>query len=102
MDFTCRPIGILRSPFHDLNEMPVQATDAASAPGTAESFPEHADWLKDLDGSSQVMLLNDPRRAQQVKVRLIPFLDPEERGVFSRRAIAAQPDRAVDLPADTR
>lgn len=86
MDIVYHPIGILHTPFHDLRDMPIQPTGAASTPGTAEIFPEYADGLKDLDGFSHVILLFHLHQVREAKLRVVPFLDSEPRGVFATRA----------------
>jgi len=85
MDIVYHPIGILHTPFHDLRDMPIQPTGTASAPGTAEIFPEYADGLKDLDGFSHVILLFHLHQVREAKLRVVPFLDSEPRGVFATR-----------------
>jgi tRNA-Thr(GGU) m(6)t(6)A37 methyltransferase TsaA len=86
MDIIYHPIGILHTPFRRLRDMPIQPTGAASAPGTADIFAEFADGLKDVDGFSHVILLYHLHRARQARLRVIPFLDSEERGIFATRA----------------
>lgn len=86
MDIVYHPIGILHTPFHDLRDMPIQPTGTASAPGTAEIFPEYADGLKDLDGFSHVILLFHLHQVREAKLRVVPFMDSEPRGVFATRA----------------
>jgi tRNA-Thr(GGU) m(6)t(6)A37 methyltransferase TsaA len=86
MEILYHPIGVLHTPFHDLRVMPIQPTGVASAPGTAEIFPEYADGLKDLDGFSHVILIYHLHHVRQAKLRVIPFLDSEVRGVFATRA----------------
>ena len=63
----CRPIGIIHTPFKELENMPIQPSGAAGIPGTVELIPEFADGLKDLDGFSKRIL---PR--QGGRVILIP------------------------------
>ncbi len=86
MDIVYHPIGILHTPFHDLRDMPIQPTGTASAPGTAEIFPEYADGLRDLDGFSHVILLFHMHQVREARLRVVPFLDSEPRGVFATRA----------------
>jgi tRNA-Thr(GGU) m(6)t(6)A37 methyltransferase TsaA len=86
MDITYHPIGILHTPFHDLRDMPIQPTGAASAPGTAEIYAEYADGLQDLDGFSHVILLYHLHQSRRVDLRVVPFLGLEPRGVFATRA----------------
>lgn len=86
MDITYHPIGLLHTPFHDLRDMPIQPSGAASAPGTAEIYAEYAEGLQDLDGFSHVILLYHLHQVREAKLRVVPFLDSEPRGVFATRS----------------
>lgn len=80
------PIGIFHTPFESLEEMPIQPTGKASAPGTAEIFPEYRAALEDLDRFSHVILIYHLHRVEGWKAKVTPFLDTTERGLFSTRA----------------
>jgi tRNA (adenine37-N6)-methyltransferase len=86
MDIIYHPIGVLHTPFQDLDDMPIQSTGEASAPGTAEIFAEYADGLQDLDGFSHLILLYHLHQIRRTSLRVIPFLDSEPRGIFATRA----------------
>ena len=79
-------IGIIHSPFTDLDQMPIQPTGDASAAGFAEIFPDYVGGLKDIDGFSHVILLYHLHKISTLKLVVTPFLDLEPRGVFSTRA----------------
>ncbi|MEF2144110.1 MAG: tRNA (N6-threonylcarbamoyladenosine(37)-N6)-methyltransferase TrmO [Desulfovibrionaceae bacterium] len=80
------PIGILRTPFTDPKNMPIQPTGAIGISGTLELLPEFADGLRDLDGFSHIILLYHFHKAQGHELLVTPFLDKTERGVFATRA----------------
>lgn len=82
----CRPIGIIRSPFRELENMPIQPSGAAGIRGTVELFPEFAEGLKDLDGFSHLVLLYHFHESRGYKLTVTPFLDSELRGLFATRA----------------
>jgi len=86
VDIIYRPIGVLHTPFHDLRDMPIQPTGTASAPGTAEIFPEYAEGLQDLDGFSHIILLYHLHQVRRVDLCVVPFLGSEPRGIFATRA----------------
>jgi tRNA-Thr(GGU) m(6)t(6)A37 methyltransferase TsaA len=86
MEISYRPIGVVRSPFSDLREMPIQPSSETSAPGKVEVFPEFAPALKDLDGFSHVILIYHLHRATRVDLTVTPFLGSEKRGIFATRA----------------
>ena len=86
MHITYQPIGVIHSPFTSLEQMPIQPTGAASAPGTIEVFPEFAAGLQDLEGFSHLYLLYHLHQVRQARLQVIPFLDSRPRGVFATRA----------------
>ena len=86
MQITLEPIGTIHSPFTDLKDMPIQPVGVACRAGTAHILPGFVDGLKDLDGFSHLILLYHLHRAQRTDLRVKPFLDPEQKGVFATRA----------------
>ena len=86
MDITYHAIGLICSPFKDLEAMPIQPTSKASAPGRIEIFPEFVDGLKDLDGFSHIILLYHMHAIREQALTVIPFLDSSPRGLFATRA----------------
>ena len=83
---TFEPIGVIHSPFTKLEGMPIQPAGAAGVKGAVEVFPEYADGLKDLDGFSHIVLLYHFHRSKGHRLRVVPFMDTEERGLFATRA----------------
>ena len=81
-----RPVGVIHTPFKELENMPIQPSGAAGVRGTVELFPEFADGLKDLDGFSHLILLYHFHESRGYKLIVTPFLDSEPRGVFATRA----------------
>ncbi|MCW7752800.1 tRNA (N6-threonylcarbamoyladenosine(37)-N6)-methyltransferase TrmO [Desulfobotulus sp. H1] len=79
-------IGTIYSPFSDLQNMPIQPVGAADVEGTVVIMPAFVDGLKDLDGFSHLYLFYFFHGARQEKMRVVPFMDTEERGVFSTRS----------------
>lgn len=86
MEINYRPIGIIHSPFTDIEGMPIQPTGASGIRGTVEVFPEFAEGLKDLAGFSHVILLYHFHRVQGAKLVVTPFMDSRPHGVFATRA----------------
>ena len=86
MDTRYRTIGFIRSPFKELEAMPIQPTSEASAPGKVEIFPEFVKGLKDLDGFSHVILLYHMHATREQALTVTPFLDSSPRGIFATRA----------------
>jgi len=81
-----KEIGIIHSPYKDLQGMPIQPSGAAGVKGTAEVHPEYQAGLKDLDGFSHLILLYEFHLSQGYKLEVVPFLDNTPRGLFATRA----------------
>ena len=86
MKVVFKPIGIIHSPFHKLEEMPIQPSSESSGQGTLEIYPEFVDGLKDLSGFSHIYLLYHFHKTRQFKMLVTPFLDTEPHGIFATRA----------------
>lgn len=82
-----QPIGIIHSPFAEPEGTPIQAT-ASDAAGRVEVLPPYVDGLQGLEGFSHVVLLYHLHRTGHPQLRVRPFLDDEEHGVFATRAPA--------------
>lgn len=80
------PIGTIHTPFTDLAGMPIQPPGAAGVKGEVEVLDEYRAGLKDLDGFSHVVLLYAFHRSEGFKLRVVPFMDTEPRGLFATRA----------------
>jgi len=81
-----RPIGTIRSPFKDVEGMPIQPAGALGTAGTVELEPEYVEGLRDLDGFSYILLVYHFHLAKGYSLKVKPFLDDNHRGVFSTRA----------------
>ncbi len=86
MKIEFEPIGIIHTPFSSREGMPVQPAGAAGVKGTVEVFEKYREGLDDLDGFSHVILLYHFHRSEGFKLRVVPFLDSQLRGLFSTRA----------------
>lgn len=83
---TYKPIGIIHSPFHEREGMPIQPRGAQGVRGTIELMPEYSEALVDLDGFSHIILLYHFHRSDRCNLTIKPFLDNSPHGVFSTRA----------------
>ena len=81
-----KSIGIIRSPFRDLRDMPIQPTGAAGVQGEVVLDRPYQEGLRDLDGFSHLYLLYLFHRVEGWKPLVVPFLDTEPRGIFATRA----------------
>jgi tRNA-Thr(GGU) m(6)t(6)A37 methyltransferase TsaA len=86
MKIEYRPIGIVHSPFEDAEGAPIQPSRANSARGSVEVFDEYVEGLSDLDGFSHIILLCHLHKSRGFRLKVVPFLDTELRGLFATRA----------------
>lgn len=82
------PIGTIHSPYHALEGVPHQPTAGRGVAGSIDIFPEYVDGLVDLEGFSYVVLLYHFHMSHGFSLRVTPFYDDRERGVFATRAPA--------------
>lgn len=80
------PIGIIRSPFRDIEGMPIQPLAAKGIAGTIELAPAYGAGLKDLGGFSHLILLYHFHLSEGYALQVKPFLDDCRHGVFATRA----------------
>ena len=81
-----KPIGIIRTPFTELEGMPIQPKGATGVKGTVELFHDFQAGLKDIDGFSHIILIYMFHRCQGFNLQVVPFMDTTSRGVFATRA----------------
>ncbi len=86
MTIAYTPIGVIQTPFTDLEGMPVQPSAAKAAKGRIVVEPDYAEGLRDLDGFSHIILLYHFHRATGYRLTVTPFLDTVARGLFATRA----------------
>lgn len=81
-----QPIGTIRSPFTTLEDMPIQPKGAKDIIGTLIVHDEFQQGLADLEGFSHIYLIYEFHLAKKTALTVVPFMDTEERGVFSTRS----------------
>lgn len=86
MKIEYRPIGIVHSPYDDRKTAPKQPCRAPKVRGTVEVFAEYAEGLRDLDGFSHIVLLCHLHQSTSYRLRLVPYLETELRGLFATRS----------------
>ena len=88
-EISCRPIGLIRSPFKEPAGTPIQSLAARDVEGTVEIDPEYADGLRDIEGFSRLILIYYFHLCTKPSSLLVkPFLDNQTRGIFATRAPA--------------
>ena len=81
-----QPIGVIHSPFERVEGIPIQPSHARGVKGTVELYPEFVEGLCDVDGFSHVILLYHLHESKGYRLKVVPFLDTEPRGLFATRA----------------
>ena len=81
-----KPIGVICSPFKELDKMPIQPKSAVGELGKVVVDDEYAAGLQDLEGFSHIYLIYKFHQCRKTKLKVIPFMDVVERGVFATRA----------------
>jgi tRNA-Thr(GGU) m(6)t(6)A37 methyltransferase TsaA len=66
--------------------MPIQSSAAQGIKGQIVVNEEYVEGLCDLDGFSHIYLLYHLHLSKSYNLKVIPFLDDQQRGVFSTRA----------------
>jgi len=83
---TYKQIGVIRSPFTEPQNTPIQPAGASGIVGSVEIFSEYNSALKDLNGFSHIILLYHFHLSSGHSLLVKPFLDSELRGVFATRS----------------
>ena len=84
MEFIMRPIGIIHSPFQEKEQTPIQPS-RSQAKGRVEVYPEFAAGLEDIEGFSHIILLYMFHQSSGFTLRVKPFLDDQQHGLFATR-----------------
>lgn len=84
MKIIMQPIGVIHSPFTEKGQTPIQAS-RSQAIGTVEIEPKFLEGLQDLEGFSHIFILYAFHYSSGYSLRVKPFLDNTERGLFATR-----------------
>jgi len=84
MQIIMQPIGVIHSPFTEKNQTPIQAS-RSQAIGIVEIDPKFFEGLQDLEGFSHIFLLYAFHCSSGFSLRVKPFLDHKEHGLFATR-----------------
>ena len=80
------PIGMIHSPFAEATGTPIQPAVADGAEGWVDIFSDYADGLADLEGFERIWLVYWFHKASKTQLKIKPYLDSTERGLFATRA----------------
>ncbi len=81
-----RAIGVIRTPFAEQRETPIQPVYAQGVRGALELDPEYEEALRDLDGFERIWVLYAFDRARAFEPLVVPYRDQVPRGLFATRA----------------
>jgi tRNA-Thr(GGU) m(6)t(6)A37 methyltransferase TsaA len=79
-------IGIIHTPFKEPDDMPIQPVGARDVKGTVTVFEDYRPGLQDLDGFSHIILLYFFHRSRGCQLKVVPFMDSAQHGIFATRA----------------
>jgi len=85
MKIELKPIGIIHSPYKNLEDIPCQSYRSKKI-GEVEIFKEYEDGLKDIEGFSHIIIVYYFHLSKNYSLNTRPFLDKELRGVFATRS----------------
>ncbi|MBI9067800.1 MAG: tRNA (N6-threonylcarbamoyladenosine(37)-N6)-methyltransferase TrmO [Salinivirgaceae bacterium] len=85
------PIGVIHSKYNKIEGTPIQPNSENNTT-EIEIFKTYEDGLLDLDGFSHIILIYYFNRIQKTTLRVVPFMDTVEHGVFATRA-PSRPNR---------
>ena len=80
------PIGMIHTPFHEVENMPIQPIAAEGVKGYIELLPEYVPGLKDIEGFSHITLLYHFHKINGYNLEVVPFMDTAIRGIFATKA----------------
>ena len=80
-----QPIGIVHTPFKEQAVTPIQGVFSPDSTGEVEIFPQYVAGLKDISGFSYIILIYHFHLSRGFSLVKRPFLDNEDKGIFSIR-----------------
>ncbi|WP_297092473.1 tRNA (N6-threonylcarbamoyladenosine(37)-N6)-methyltransferase TrmO [uncultured Draconibacterium sp.] len=79
-------IGTISTPHKTIANIPIQSVGAKEYTGVIELEPQLAEALEGLEGFSNLILLYHLHRVDGYKLKVKPFMDDKEHGVFATRS----------------
>ncbi len=86
MEYTFHPIGVIRTPYGETSGIPIQGVFGPESKGTVEVFEPFAEGLADIEGFSHLYLIYVFHRSEGYRLKVKPYMDDRERGLFAVRA----------------
>ncbi len=82
------PIGVIRTPFHRPEGVPIQPAYSRNVTGRVILDPHLEPGLADLEGFERIWLIYWLDRAKPYRLEVIPYRDTRPHGLFATRAPA--------------
>ena len=86
MPITINPIVVIHSSLTDAKGSPIQTVFAQNSEGIVEVYEPYKQALKDLEGFERIWLLYWFHKASNTRLKVKPYMDNIERGLFATRA----------------
>ncbi len=80
------PIGIIRSPYKDAKNIPIQGKFKENIEAYAELDKKYQEGLTDLDQFSHAILIYHFNQSEREAIKAKPFLEQKEHGIFAIRS----------------
>jgi tRNA-Thr(GGU) m(6)t(6)A37 methyltransferase TsaA len=86
MKIKYKSIGTIRTPFKEIERMPIQSGSAKGIKGTVKLKKKYLKGLLDLERFSHIYLIYHFHKSEGHNLKVTPFLDNKQHGVFATRA----------------
>ena len=84
LKYEVKPIGIIHTPYETSTDVPIQPAFSESG-GTAEIYPDYVAGLDSLEEFSHIILLYWFHKAKEPRMKVVPYMDVAEHGLFATR-----------------
>ena len=85
-EISLKPIGVIHTPYVEAKNTPIQPIAAEGVAGWIDLFDDYVEGLSDLAGFSHITLIYRFHLINDYALRVIPFMDTVERGIFATKA----------------
>ena len=79
-------LGKIKTPWHTLENMPIQPTGAKGVKGVIELSPEYYSGIKEIENFSHIILIYELHLVTDPQLEVIPFMDTTSKGIFATRS----------------
>lgn len=86
MQITLEPIGVIHSPYHKKEDIPIQGVFKPQGTGTIEVFEQFAEGLTDVEGFSHIQIVYFFHKSKDFSLLAKPFLEDRLHGIFAIRS----------------